>query len=83
MNQENIMKRGRLAELEKKYAELDIATSSDVALARTLINPYEDQIVELKDQEIEIVVHRLCENIRSMRKIISQIHKIKEDLNLL
>lgn len=83
MNQENLMKRGRLAEHEKRYSELDIAISSDIALARTLIDPYEDPTTNLKDSEIESVVSRLCKSIREMRKVMHQIRTIKEDLGIL
>lgn len=83
MNQENLIRRGRLAELEKRASELDIAISSDIALARTLIDPYEEDSTQLKDQEIEAVALRLCETIRQTRKILSQIRAIKKDLGLL
>jgi hypothetical protein len=83
MNQEKLMRRGRLAELEKRYSELDIATSSDIALTRTLVDPYEEPVTNLKVDEIESVVARLLSCIREMKKIMTQIRKLKEDLGLL
>lgn len=74
------MARGRLAELTKKYRELDIAASQDVTTARSLLDPYADPVTEIKIDEAKSVVNRLWSEIKEMIETETKIQQIKKDI---
>jgi len=80
MSNELTLARGRIAELDKRYKELDIAASQDISTARSLLDPYEDPVTNIKIDEAKVVVNRLWTEIKEMISLETKIQAIKKDI---
>ena len=80
MSSELTMARGKLAELNKRYKELDIAASQDVSTARSLLDPYADPVTNIKIDEAQAVVNRLWSELKEMVSIEIKMRQIKTDI---
>ena len=80
MRDEILKYRGMLAELERKNAELDVIVSADIASARNMLNPFEDDVTKLKTDQIVAITQRIHANAGLMRETRIKIAEIKEML---
>jgi hypothetical protein len=80
MSSEMLAMRGRLAEMERKYNDLDITVSADISAARGLLDPYEEDITNLRIAEAKAIVDRLFATIEEMKMLARRITMIKRDI---
>lgn len=80
MRDEILKYRGMLAELERNNAELDVIVTADIATARNMLNPFEDDVTKIDADKIVAVAKRLQDNIVTMRANKKRIAEIKEML---
>jgi len=80
MNIERLQLKGQLADVKKKYKNLDIEASGLILLIRNIVNPYADEVTSLKIDEAEAAMDRLQKIIHEMRKLKEKIKQIEDAL---
>lgn len=80
MNTERLQLKGQLADVKKKYKNLDIEASGLILLIRNIVNPYADEVTSLKIDEAEAAMDRLQKIIHEMRELKEKIKQIEDAL---
>jgi len=80
MSIERLQLKGQLADVKKKYKNLDIEASGLILLIRNIVNPYADEVTSLKIDEAEAAMDRLQKIIHEMRKLKEKIKQIEDAL---
>ncbi|GAB4327315.1 MAG: hypothetical protein Kow0037_00770 [Calditrichia bacterium] len=80
MNPEILQLKGQLADLKKKYGNMDIEASGLIIQLRTLLNPYTEDVTELNAEQIRFSAKRLADIIRQMQALKPKINQLQEAL---
>lgn len=80
MNEELMQHKGQLAHLKQKFEDLDIEASGLIMQLRIYLNPYTDDVTDLKVDQIKASSKRLYEAVTEMRRLKEKIGKLKEAL---
>ena len=77
---ERLILKGRIYELKKQKRTLELEAQGNIILVRNLINPYEDNILNLKIEEAQISINRLAEIKDKLKEINEKIEKLEAEL---
>lgn len=75
------MMKGRLVEMEKRRAALDVEAKGDIALIRMLLNPYEPDVARLETGRALAAMQRLARHAEEMRGLAARIAELREALD--
>lgn len=81
MNTERLLAQGKLAELKKKFKDKDLSASALLTTARTLLNPYEEDLTLIDIDKALVTVKLLQKTISEMKELKEQIRHLEEALN--
>jgi len=80
MSSERLIIKGRIFELKKQKRTMELEGAGNIILIRNLINPYEDNILNLKVEEAQITINRLAEIKEKLKEINEKIEKLEAEL---
>ncbi len=78
MNPEILQAKGMLAELKRKYNQLDLEACGLITLIRTLLNPWESDITKLQIDKASSSMNRLKilqEELTSLKRKIKELEE--------
>lgn len=81
MNNELLIAKGKLADLERQYKTCEMKAESMLIQLRELLNPY-SEFLELELEKALLMVKEFRDLQLKGREISNQIHRIKETYNL-
>jgi len=81
MNIERMQFQGQLAELKKKFKNLDTEASGLVILIRSLLNPYEENLIKLETEKALASVSRLNQIVLEMKSLKAKIEKMEDEID--
>lgn len=80
MNPEVLQAKGMLAELKRKYNQLDLEASGLITLIRTLLNPWESDITKLQIDKASYLMNRLKVIHEDLTSFKAKIKDLEESL---
>jgi hypothetical protein len=80
MNQEVMMLKGQLADCRHRFQELDIEAKGLIIMVRTQLNPFEEDITQLKVPEAGAAMKRLQTVYTEMATLKKRIADMEEAL---
>lgn len=81
MNIERMQFQGQLAELKKKFKNLDTEASGLIILIRSLLNPYEEDLTKLETEKAVASITRLNQITLEMKSIKTKIEKMEGEID--
>lgn len=69
--------KGQLAESKKKLRNLQTEAAGHIILARSLLNPYEDDLAKLEMDKVSSVTERLNQLVAEIRTLKEKIKKLE------
>lgn len=80
LHDEKIKLRGRLAEAEQRFAQLDISCDADIMFLRKTIDPFED-VTKIDVDAAKEAMDRLWANVKALRETNDLIRQLKAALD--
>jgi hypothetical protein len=81
MNIEKMQFQGQLAELKKKFKNLDTEASGLLILVRSLLNPYEEDLSKLDTEKALISLGRLNKIVLELKSLKQKIEKMEDEID--
>ena len=81
MNIEKMQFQGQLADLKKKFKNLDTEASGLLILIRSLLNPYEEDLTKLDTEKILVTVGRLNKVVLELKSLKQKIEKMEDEID--
>jgi hypothetical protein len=81
MNIERMQFQGQLAELKKKFKNLDTEASGLVILIRSLLSPYEEDLTKLETEKAVVSASRLNKIVLEMKSVRTKIEKMEDEID--
>ena len=81
MNIERMQFQGQLAELKKKFRNLDTEASGLVILIRSLLSPYEEDLTKLETEKAVVSTSRLNKIVSEMKSVKMKIEKMEDEID--
>lgn len=81
MNIERMQFQGQLAELKKKFKNLDTEASGLIILIHSLLNPYEEDLTKLETEKAVASIARLNQITLEMKSIKIKIEKMEGEID--
>ena len=78
MDEERVRIRGRLAECERQFDQLDLSAGSDITTVRNYLDAFEPDVTKLRTNEAKIAMDRLHATIEQMKELKERIQKLRE-----
>jgi len=81
MNIEKMQLQGQLADLKKKFKNLDTEASGLLILIRSLLNPYEDDLTKLDTEKALVSLDRFNKIVLELKTLKQKIEKMESDID--
>ena len=81
MNIEKMQLQGQLADLKKKFKNLDTEASGLLILIRSLLNPYEDDLTKLDTEKALVSLDRFNKIVLELKTLKQKIEKMECDID--
>ena len=81
MNIEKMQLQGQLADLKKKFKNLDTEASGLLILIRSLLNPYEDDLTKLDTEKALVSLDRFSKIVQELKALKQKIEKMESDID--
>ena len=81
MNIEKMQFQGQLADLKKKFKNLDTEASGLLILIRSLLNPYEEDLTKLDTEKVLVSVNRLNKVVLELKSLKQKIEKMEDEID--
>ncbi len=81
MNIEKMQFQGQLADLKKKFKNLDTEASGLLILIRSLLNPYEEDLTMLDTEKALISLDRFNKIVQELKALKQKIEKMESDID--
>lgn len=81
MNIERMQFQGQLADLKKKFKNLDTEASGLLILIRSLLNPYEEDLTKLDTEKALASLDRFNKIVLELKTLKQKIEKMESDID--
>lgn len=81
MNIERMQFQGQLADLKKKFKNLDTEASGLLILIRSLLNPYEEDLTKLDTEKALVSLDRFNKIVLELKTLKQKIEKMECDID--